>query len=154
MKNYIFIIVLIIIFMVVLFLEIRDRFLLKDYPVCKFVTNYCNGSDDIYIVERKPKDDEEKIGVLLDKLVEKFNMNEIVYWRFSLIMSFIIIFIFYFFNRLDSQNIAIQSYFFLLFLCWFVIYWSFNHYNFHYLNKYGESAKNISAIIKDKIKSK
>jgi hypothetical protein len=153
MKKYIITVFFITLIFYALCMEFRDLNSEKKYPNCKFINDYCNFSaadDDVHLVVRQSTDD-VTIELLLDKLVDKFNLGRIVYWRFCLLISAFIVFIFYLYNF--NKEIEPSSYLFLLILIWFITYWGLNHFNFHYIGSFEESAKNISESIKKKLSS-
>lgn len=125
---------LIIISIVILFYwEYTDEANLYPTPYCSYVTNYCANSalaNDIKIIIKEPTNG-TKVNLLLDELVNKPYEENIIFWRKSLLVSFIFALVFYIFNYFLNINLSLSIYLFLIIVNFTLIYWLLNHIQYH-----------------------
>lgn len=156
MINIIFIIIIIIIFIVAVYLEGTARIEMNDHPHCNYVLNYCNDTarrNGIKLILKEPSED-EKINVLLDKLSDRLKKNDVVFWRMSLIISLLIIFIYLIYNYYSNQQVGTANYIFLTILIFSSVYWILNHYQYHIIEACGNENQLIINTVKEYIDKK
>lgn len=125
-----------IILTIALIMENIDINKVSNLTDCKYTTTYCTdyaSINNIKYVTKEPINEKETIDLLLSKIEDDSNrMDQLVYWRISLIVSIVVCIFYLFFNKLGNTNIPLNSYLFLLISCWFLNYWMRNHLDFHY----------------------
>jgi len=138
-------------------MESGDRKKIPDNPDCTMITSYCNDygqKNNIKYVIKDPIDKSQTVDLLLDRIENAHERtSHLVYWRMSLIVSFMVVIFYYLFNRLSGYQVNMGSYIFLLVIIWSFGYWMRNYLDFHYHQHTIEHVKDTVGIIKQHLRS-
>jgi hypothetical protein len=154
-KETFFVLVFVIIFIYAFTAEFKTRKTIPDLPQCIHVSNYCSlygkRNNIRYVVKEQIED--ESIDILFDRIQHQINKKEnIVYWRMSLIISILTVFLIYVFDHLGNKIIPGTMYLFIFMIVWFICYWSRNYLDFHYHDHANHTIVESIKQIKDKLK--
>lgn len=135
MKEIIFVIIIVLIFIYAAKWELNDRKKIPDVQMCQNVSNYCyeygKRTNTRYVVKEQIED--ESPDILLNRIEYETNKRDsFVYWRMSFFVSVITVFLIYMFDKLGSKIIPTTTYIFIFIVVWFMGYWSRNYLDFHY----------------------